>query len=104
MLTAMSGCIRRNKVVAAYPLHRGGSVDKRGPVGSQLSHLAVEFGIAHRPARRAAAVPDTLALLRPVGQVQRHGRRLDRSARIFFEDNQLKRSFAKLWAGRGPRV
>src|SRR5580693_3655083 len=64
-----------------------GSVDKRGAVGSQLSHLAVEFGIAHRPARRAAAVPDMLALLRPVGEMQRHGRRLDRRAPIFFEDN-----------------
>ena len=28
-----------------------GSVGERGAVGSQLSHLAVEFGIAHRPAR-----------------------------------------------------
>ena len=32
-------------------------------------------------------MPDILALLRPLGEVQCHGRRLDRCARIFFEDN-----------------
>jgi DNA polymerase-4 len=50
-------------------------------------HFGVEFGIAHRPAWRAAAVPDVLALLRAVSKVQRQGCRLDRRLRIFVEDN-----------------
>src|SRR5437016_5207201 len=54
------------------------SVDKRDAVGSQLSHLAVELGIARRLARRAAPVPDMLALLRPVGEVRRPGHRSHR--------------------------
>jgi len=55
---------------AAHRRDQPVSVNKRSAVGSQLSHLAVEFGVAHWSARRAAAVPDMLALLRPVGEVQ----------------------------------
>ena len=50
---------------AAHRRDQPVSVNKRSAVGSQLSHLAVEFSVAHWSARRAAAVPDMLALLVP---------------------------------------
>src|SRR5262249_19672862 len=44
---------------------------KRGAVGSQLSRLDVEFGIAHRPARRRGRAGYMLALLLPIGARKR---------------------------------
>src|SRR3954452_24087692 len=66
---------------------QAGSIDEGGAVGSQLAHLGVEFGVAHRPAGRAATVPDMLAVRGSVGKMQYHGRRLDRDGRVLLKDD-----------------
>jgi hypothetical protein len=59
------------RIGLAFDAPHLGSVDKKSAVGSQLSRLDVEFGIAHRPARRRGRAGYMLALLLPIGARKR---------------------------------